>query len=315
MMKQMKEGSKNPCPLISVVIPTYNRAHYLGRAIKSVIDQTYSNWEIIVVDNHSVDNTDTLVDSFREPRLKLLKIHNQGVIAASRNKGVNAAKGSYIAFLDSDDWWLPTKVSNSIEALENGADVVYHKMLVNNKNINVNINKYGKKVLKTKELFSPVYEDLLFNGNLIANSSVVVRKSLLEDIGGISEDQDLITAEDYDLWLRISKKSEKFKFINKCLGWYQVGDNNTSNAERSERSIKKICEIYLKKEQNYLPVWVNYALSKHYVKMKLYKKARHHAVKTISKSHKIDTLIKAMFIYFLAVSCQLVSSKTKGRII
>ena len=75
----------NSTPLVSVVIPTYNHAHFLGVALESVIDQTYTNWEAIVIDNHSTDDTDAVVRSFKDSRISLLKIHNDGVIAASRS--------------------------------------------------------------------------------------------------------------------------------------------------------------------------------------------------------------------------------------
>src|SRR3989338_2810117 len=100
-------------PIVSIVIPTYNRACDLERALKSVLAQTYSNWEALVVDNHSSDNTDDVVKSLNDSRLKLFKIHNDGVIAASRNAGVKHATGEYIAFLDSDDWWMPQKLEES----------------------------------------------------------------------------------------------------------------------------------------------------------------------------------------------------------
>jgi glycosyltransferase involved in cell wall biosynthesis len=93
----------NASPLVSVVIPTYNHARYLGRALQSVLDQTYKNWEAIVIDNHSTDNTAELIASFADQRITYLKIHNNGVIAASRNAGIRAAKGEWLAFLDSDD--------------------------------------------------------------------------------------------------------------------------------------------------------------------------------------------------------------------
>ncbi len=114
--------------LVSVVIPTYNHARFLGRALQSVLDQTYTNWEAIVVDNHSQDNTDEVVQRFACGRFTLLKIHNNGVIAASRNMGIRAAKGEWIAFLDSDDWWKPNKLQVCFEHINNNVDLVYHRL-------------------------------------------------------------------------------------------------------------------------------------------------------------------------------------------
>jgi glycosyltransferase involved in cell wall biosynthesis len=114
--------------LVSVVIPTYNRANDLKRALASVVAQTWGNWEAVVVDNHSADNTREVVEAFREARIRLLSVHNEGVIAVSRNLGVANARGEFVAFLDSDDWWVPTKLERSMQALSRGADVVYHDL-------------------------------------------------------------------------------------------------------------------------------------------------------------------------------------------
>jgi len=101
-------------PLVSIIIPTYNRAEDLKRALQSVLEQTFTDWEIVVVDNHSVDDTNSLIKSFNNRKIKLFKIHNEGIIATSRNLGLKHALGEYIAFLDSDDWWLPKKLEESI---------------------------------------------------------------------------------------------------------------------------------------------------------------------------------------------------------
>ena len=101
--------------LISIIIPTFNHAYYLERCLKSIESQTISNYEIIIIDNHSTDNTNEVVNSFNDARLKLLKVHNNGVIAISRNKGILEAKGDWIAFLDSDDFWYPKKLEVSMK--------------------------------------------------------------------------------------------------------------------------------------------------------------------------------------------------------
>ena len=116
-------------PLVSVIIPTFNRANDLARAVKSVIAQTFTSWELIIVDNHSVDNTDEVVRHFNDPRIKLLKIHNDGVIAASRNLGIHFSSGTYIAFLDSDDWWTPDKLRSSVWLISYGLSIsVFDKL-------------------------------------------------------------------------------------------------------------------------------------------------------------------------------------------
>ena len=96
-------------PFFSIVIPTYNRADLLSRCIDSIIEQTFSDFEIIIVDNYSNDETKELVEQYksRDTRIKFIQEHNNGIIAHSRNVGVKAAVGEYIAFLDSDDEWKP----------------------------------------------------------------------------------------------------------------------------------------------------------------------------------------------------------------
>ncbi|EMO04349.1 glycosyltransferase-like protein, family 2 domain protein, partial [Leptospira interrogans serovar Icterohaemorrhagiae str. Verdun HP] len=113
-------------PLVSVVIPTYNHSDFLKLSLASVINQTYLNWEAIVIDNHSNDNTDEVVSSFGNSKVRLTKIKNNGVISVSRNLGIKEAKGDWISFLDSDDLWFPNKLERvvfEIQKLENQIDV------------------------------------------------------------------------------------------------------------------------------------------------------------------------------------------------
>ena len=136
-------------PLVSIIVPTYNREDDLRRALRSVFAQTFIDWEVLVVDNHSIDNTDSLIRSFNDPRIKLFKIHNHGIIASSRNLGLKQASGQYIAFLDSDDWWLPKKLEVSVKRLTEGADIVYHDMyFVTNPNKNFYWRKTRGRNLK-----------------------------------------------------------------------------------------------------------------------------------------------------------------------
>ena len=114
--------------LVSVVIPTYNRAHDLARAVDSVLKQTYPHWEALVIDNHSTDSTSEVVHQFNDKRIRYFEIANNGVIAASRNLGIHHSRGDFIAFLDSDDLWKNDKLGKSIFWLNSGFDVVYHDM-------------------------------------------------------------------------------------------------------------------------------------------------------------------------------------------
>lgn len=216
-------------PLISVVIPSYNHSNYLSRAIKSIIDQTYTNWEIIVIDNHSKDGTDQIMNKFENEKIKLLKIHNDGIIAKSRNMGIREAKGEWIAFLDSDDWWKKNKLKICADNFLNSTDIIYHdlQIVTNRKSL------FQRKLLKTRKLKNPILIDLLINGNAINNSSVIVKKKILEKINYINENKNMVAAEDYNTWLKISNISSKFLYLSQNLGYYQIHDQSVSKKDTS----------------------------------------------------------------------------------
>src|SRR3989304_1110083 len=115
-------------PLVTVVIPTYNHAHFLREALQSVRAQSFSEWEAVVVNNYSEDDTIAVVESFADPRIRLENFRNNGIIAASRNRGIALARGKYLAFLDSDDLWLPEKLACFISHLDGGFDVFCHRL-------------------------------------------------------------------------------------------------------------------------------------------------------------------------------------------
>ncbi len=260
-------------PLVSIIIPTYNRAEDLKRALQSVFDQTFTDWEVVVVDNHSIDNTDSLIESFNDPKIRLFKIHNEGVIAASRNLGLKHALGEYIAFLDSDDWWHPQKLEVSLKYLERGADVVYHDLF----RVKKSNQKIFWKKAPARNPKSPIFVDLIVNSNALPNSSVVVRKQILNEIKGFAEDRDLIAAEDYDAWLRVAKISEKFEKIPQTLGYYWCGGGNISNPSQVLKNIDALCERYADSFVEFDALHSNswlYAQGRSYYLLGSYKKAK-----------------------------------------
>jgi glycosyltransferase involved in cell wall biosynthesis len=226
--------------LVSVVIPTYNRASDLKRALKSVLYQTYFNWEVLVIDNYSTDGTNELISEINDARIKLFKIKNEGVIAASRNLGIRLSSGEYIAFLDSDDFWESEKLKVSLKFLKEGADIIYHDLYLF-KTITQNI--FIRKA-KTQVLTTPVYNNLIAKGNALNTSSVVVKRDLLFKINLFSEDKDLLAMEDYDAWLKISKFTNKFTRITQTLGYYWIGGGNTSNPELTLKNLDKFEKEY-----------------------------------------------------------------------
>lgn len=223
---------------VSIVIPTYNRANDLKRALTSVVAQTYKNWEAIVVDNCSIDATDDVVAAFCDCRIKLFKINNYGIIAASRNLGLAHAKGEYVAFLDSDDWWSVNKLEVCVKSLEAGFDLVFHDLWIVDR---LEQYKFYRKI-RSGEPKSPLFERMLCAGVSIPNSSVVVRASVIRAIGNICEDKEIVSVEDFDTWLKIAKLLYRFHRIAGVYGYYWSGGGNMSAA--SSVQIDKINSIY-----------------------------------------------------------------------
>ncbi len=225
-------------PQISVVIPTYNHAAFLKRALMSVIKQEFISWEIIIVDNHSSDNTDEVVKSFNESRIKLFKIHNNGVIGASRNYGMKEAKGNWIAFMDSDDIWYETKLSSCEEFFKSEN----HKFdVISNDELMVFSNSKKNKILNHGPASKNIYRDMIIYGNRLSPSAAMVRKCFLEKHEiTFSESKEFITAEDYDFWLNLALYKASFFFLGSVQGEYTIHGNNASSQLDIQASASKL---------------------------------------------------------------------------
>ncbi len=226
-------------PFFSVIMPTYNHGHYIKKAIDSVISQSFQDWELIVVNNFSSDNTEEIVKAFNDPRITLRNFANNGVVSASRNEGIRLARGQYVACLDSDDCWYPEKLSLTRDVIQKeNADVVSHHLI---RNIN---GKLGT-LLKNGPERATDFSSLLFNGNCLTNSSVVIRRDCANQVGGFSTEQKVITAEDYEMWLKLSYSKFKFKIIDMALGEYYIHSTNLSSAiERHMKATLNVFEMY-----------------------------------------------------------------------
>jgi glycosyltransferase involved in cell wall biosynthesis len=211
----------NNSPLVSIVIPTYNHAPMLQRALATVVEQTYQNWNAIVVNNFSTDNTLEVVAAFNDPRIQCVNFRNNGVIGASRNEGIALATGKYVAFLDSDDTWFPTKLEKCVEILESGSDLVCHAEYWIDESGKSRLVAYGPSEAAT-------HHNLIYKGNRISTSATVVRAALLKEVHGFDVAPELTSTEDYDLWIRLAAKTDKFAFISEPLGEYHRHDNNVS---------------------------------------------------------------------------------------
>ncbi len=184
-------------PLVSVIIPTYNRGWILKQAVDSVLTQDFEDFELIVVDDGSADHTQKILDSYQR-ELTIICQENLGVSAA-RNRGVEAAAGSYIAFLDSDDHWLHEKLGRQVDFFEKNQTA----LICQTEEIWI---RNGRRVNPKKRHKKP--SGMIFKPSLalclVSPSSVMIKKSLFEETGGF--DENLPACEDYDLWLRIGSR-------------------------------------------------------------------------------------------------------------
>jgi glycosyltransferase involved in cell wall biosynthesis len=216
-------------PLVTVCIPTYNHGIYLEQALDSVLCQTYSNLEIIIVDNYSTDNTDEVLVKFDDSRIKIYKNNNYGSIAVSRNLAVNKSSGEWVAFLDSDDWWNSNKIEICSKYFNSKYDFIYHSMKV----FSQNSQSHLRRNIGSKRLRKPIFRSLMIKGNPIACSSVVIRRSLFQEINGMDESPKLAGIEDYNAWLKASLITNRFRRIKKNLASYRLHDGNFIRTESS----------------------------------------------------------------------------------
>lgn len=244
-------------PTVSVIIPTYNRAHLVGRAIRSVLDQTYQDFELIVVDDGSTDNTYEMVKGFNDPRIRYIRHEQNKGSAAARNTGINATQGKYMAFQDSDDEWLPEKLEKQMRIFEKApaqVGVVYtgfylikgdRKWYVPDANIKITEGNIYKELLKR---------------NFVGTPAVVLRKVCFEKVGMFEE--RLPSLEDWELFIRISKYYE-FVFIDEPLlnAFFSPGSVSTDK-DAPLKAYKLILEkhIHTLKKNRYLLANMQYSV-------------------------------------------------------
>lgn len=188
-------------PTVSVIIPTYNRAKILGKVIQSVLDQTYKDFEIIIVDDGSTDDTKQVLAQYKNKIIYIYQENQGGAVA--RNTGINHANGKYIAFLDSDDLWFPQKLKKQVEILEQHDDfaLVYTNILYIDDAGRFKSPGYSSK----KFLSGYMFKETLFRKIMCGHPPTwLIRKTCFEEIG--SFDPDFRTSHDRDMIIRIAKK-------------------------------------------------------------------------------------------------------------
>jgi len=239
-------------PTVSVIMPTYNRAHLLGRAIQSVLDQTYQHFEIIVVDDGSTDNTEEVVKSFGDERIRYIRLReNSGTSAAPRNTAIRAARGEYIALQDSDDEWLPEKLEKQLKLFENTppkVGVVYTGFwkIKGDKKIYIPSSQQIKKE-------GDIHNELL-KGNFVSGPVALIKKECFKRAGMF--DEELPQYMDWEMWIRISKYYH-FKYVDEPLArsYYTSGGINEPGNLIQAKALKLILEKHfedIKKDKRLL---------------------------------------------------------------
>ncbi len=212
-------------PRVSIVVPAWNAAAFIEKTLAAVAAQTFRDFELVVVDDGSSDDTKLVVDRFlreKSVRGRCIKQENKK-IAGARNTGIRAAEADMIAFLDHDDLWFPNKLERVMAQFDAdpSADLVCH---------DENIVKDGKfvRVSRNGPLVANMYERLLFEGNALSPSATTVKKAKLLEAGLFREDPRFNTVEDYDLWMRLARIC-RMRFLPEILGEYQLVERGASN--------------------------------------------------------------------------------------
>jgi glycosyltransferase involved in cell wall biosynthesis len=232
-------------PLISVIIPAFNSGKYLAQTIDSVLAQSYQNFEIIIVDDGSTDDTLQLAKNIAEKdnRIKVYSIPPAGRPSVPRNFGIQQAKGDLVAFLDSDDLWGRSKLDDQLRVFRNNPKTGFvYSVSVTFGDVNLLSPAYEVFPLITKAAKNR--EDLLKMGNTIPLSSVLIKASLLKEVKGFDEDPQLLI-EDYDLWLRLSSLTT-FRFLPRIHVFYRIHSSQFS----ADWETKKQRLDYLSKKRN-----------------------------------------------------------------
>lgn len=201
----------NSTGLVSVIMPTYNHAAYIDSAITSVLNQTYDDLELIIIDNFSKDNTEEIVNRHKENDTRIIykKFNNQGVIATGRNHGLELAKGEFVAFLDADDLWENDKLEKQVKLFTGNIGFVYTRQ----KFIDTDDNMLN--VTSDPDFYRGKILEKLLQHNFTITSTVMLRKDLLDKYN-LNFRTGRQGVEDWDLWLRVAFYTE-FDYVDEKL--------------------------------------------------------------------------------------------------
>jgi glycosyltransferase involved in cell wall biosynthesis len=228
-------------PTVSVIIPTYNRRQSIARSIKSVLNQTYRDFELIIVDDGSTDGTGDVVTGFNDERIRYIRCEENRGEAAARNMGIKAARCDCIAYQDSDDEWLPEKLARQMELLENAppeVGVIYTGFwkTENHRKIYIPFSWVNQKN-------GDIYKELL-KGNFIGSPVVLIKKECFDSAGLF--DERLRNLVDWEMWLRISRRYH-FRCVDEPLA---VAHYDADNISDNPNSLIEALELVLEKNRD-----------------------------------------------------------------
>lgn len=228
-------------PLVSVILPVYNAECTVLETIQSIIDQTYKNWELIIINDGSTDNSVNIIKSFHDDRIKYFANEGNKKLIYTLNRGLNLASGKYIARMDADDICKRERFEKQVNYLENHPKVIV---------CGTQIEYFGNKSSNFRKLIFPLKDrelkDMLALSTCFAHPSVMIRRSVLED-SGIAYNYDFINAEDYCLWIDLSRYG-KFANLNERLLMYRISDTQVSQPSNplTMKSVLACKKRYLK---------------------------------------------------------------------
>jgi glycosyltransferase involved in cell wall biosynthesis len=221
-------------PAISVVIPVFNGEKTIRETVNSVLNQTFSDFELIVINDGSTDSTLEILDSIQDSRLKVISYSNAG-LAASRNRGITHATGEFISFLDADDLWLPEKLAEQLKALQTNPEAAVAYSWTDYINAESQFLQSGSHISVSGDVFSK----LIVINFIESGSNVLIRKSALNEVGNF--DEALTAAEDWDMFLRLAAR---YHFVAVPLSHilYRRTNSMSSNVTRQENECLKVLE-------------------------------------------------------------------------
>jgi len=259
-------------PKISIIIPTYNRSNLLTTTIDSVLNQTYKDFELIIIDDGSTDNTKQIVENLKQKDNRIIYEYqnNSGGPASPKNTGIKIAKGEYIAFLDDDDEWFPEKLEKQIKIFEENEDIAIvscDSVVVSDKNE----TKVKTSKIDNYNLNKLLIKNSIFTGTVFIKASSIKKKLF---------DKNLNFLEDWDMWIRILSDNDKIKFIPEILFKYKIGNQNTTKKINLLKKIEAQLYVFNKNIQLYkkynishiamFQVGVKFYLAKEYKQARIY---------------------------------------------